>query len=58
MGLGKRRAISVRKYLMKTQGIDGKRIKTASKGESEPAFKPVDTEENMAKNRRVNIKIE
>ncbi len=58
IGLGKRRAVSVRNYLMKTQGIDGKRIKTASKGEGEPAFKPADSEVNKAKNRRVNIKIE
>lgn len=58
MELGLKRAKAVRQYLMNTIGINGKRIKTASKGESAPAFLPADTEENQVKNRRVNIKIE
>lgn len=56
--LGLKRANSVKKYLVETKKIPAERMKTASKGESEPAFKPEDKPENMAKNRRVNIKIE
>lgn len=58
MTLGLNRAKAVRQYLIDKIGMTGKSIKTASKGKREPAFLPAEDEANMAKNRRVNIKID
>ncbi|MCX7910505.1 MAG: OmpA family protein, partial [Endomicrobia bacterium] len=49
------RAFSVRDYLIK-QGIDERRISCVGYGEYRPVA-PNDTEENRAKNRRIEIKI-
>lgn len=53
--ISKKRAESVKKLLVK-QGIDAGRIQTEGKGESEPLAEN-DTEENRAKNRRVQFKL-
>lgn len=49
------RAFSVRDFLIK-QGVDEKRISCVGYGEYKP-IAPNDTEENRAKNRRIEIKI-
>ena len=51
MGLGQRRADSVKKYMVE-QGIDAGRIQTVSFGESKPAV-PNDSAANRKLNRRV-----
>lgn len=53
--LGKKRAEAVKAYLVK-KGVKVA-ISTATKGETEPVT-PNDTEENMRKNRRVNVRIQ
>jgi outer membrane protein OmpA-like peptidoglycan-associated protein len=53
--LSKRRAQSVARAL-KSKGVDNSRIKTAWYGEEQPKF-PNDTQDNMAKNRRVEFAI-
>ncbi len=55
MGLGMRRSATVRGYMI-DKGIDGKSIKNESEGEKKP-IAPNDNEENMRKNRRVEIVI-
>jgi peptidoglycan-associated lipoprotein len=55
MELGQRRADSVYNYLLK-QGIPADRMDTVSYGRSKPLL-PNTTEANMAKNRRVEMKI-
>lgn len=55
MNLSQRRADSVYNYLLK-QGIDAKRMETVAYGRSRPLV-PNTTEANMAKNRRVELKI-
>lgn len=50
------RAFSVRDYFIKVEGIDEKRISCVGYGEYRP-IAPNDTEENRAKNRRIEIKI-
>lgn len=52
--LSKRRAASVKDYLVKNFGIDGEKIETDGKGESEPIAKN-DSALNKAKNRRVEF---
>lgn len=52
--LSKRRAASVKDELIKNFGIDGSRIATDGKGESQP-IGPNDTASNKAKNRRVEF---
>lgn len=56
IGLGARRAASVRQFLM-LQGVDEDQIKTISYGEAYPAD-PHDNKAAWAKNRRVVIKFE
>ena len=50
------RAVNVVKYFVENTGIDPKRLSATGYGEHHPVV-PNDTEENMAKNRRVNILI-
>ncbi|TPN88789.1 hypothetical protein FHK87_00830 [Aquimarina algicola] len=52
---GQQRANNVRQYLI-NQGIEAEKIKALSKGESSPVA-PNDTEENRAKNRRIEITV-
>ncbi|GAA4271731.1 OmpA family protein [Aquimarina gracilis] len=52
---GQERANNVKKYLI-SQGIEGDKIIASSKGESSPIV-PNDTEENKAKNRRIEITV-
>lgn len=54
MGLSKRRASSVRDYLINQVGIDPNRVKTDGLGESNPAY-PNDSDANRQKNRRVEF---
>ncbi|MDR1866297.1 MAG: OmpA family protein [Bacteroidales bacterium] len=53
--VGQRRAEAVKRYLV-SQGIPASRIQTGSKAETEP-IAPNDTEENKAKNRRVEFEV-
>ncbi len=53
MGLGERRAVTVRNYLV-GQGVAEGRMTTLSRGEEDPEF-PNDTPANRALNRRVTI---
>ena len=55
MGLSQRRAEAARSYLM-SQGIDGGRIRTSGRGESEPVSSN-ETEAGRSQNRRVEIAI-
>ncbi len=55
MALSQRRAKTVADYLL-AQGIASSRITTRGFGESAPAY-PIDTEEGMAQNRRVEFLI-
>lgn len=50
---GKKRAVNVRDYLI-SQGLDTGKIEVSSMGESNP-IAPNDSEENRAKNRRIEI---
>lgn len=52
--LSERRAKAVLDYLVNTVGIDANRLKAVGHGEMRPAV-PNDTEENRAKNRRVEF---
>ncbi|MCD6557042.1 MAG: OmpA family protein, partial [Bacteroidales bacterium] len=54
--LSKRRAASVKEFLF-DKGIPKDKIVSKGYGESKPAFLPADTEENRAKNRRVELKV-
>ena len=54
MDLSKRRAASVKKYLVKEFGITGDNLETDGKGESQPADKNT-TSEGKANNRRVEF---
>ncbi len=54
--LSDRRAASVRDYLI-NKGIPEDKIISKGYGESKPAYFPVNTEENRAKNRRVELKV-
>ncbi|MDD3080553.1 MAG: OmpA family protein [Paludibacter sp.] len=54
LDLSKRRAASVKTVLTSEFGIDGSRIQTDGKGETEP-IAPNTTSENKAKNRRVEF---
>jgi outer membrane protein OmpA-like peptidoglycan-associated protein len=54
LDLSKRRAASVKNTLVTQFGIDGNRIQTDGKGETEPMV-PNTTSENKAKNRRVEF---
>ncbi len=54
--LSERRAASVKEYLF-DKGIPEDKIISKGYGESKPAYFPVNTEENRAKNRRVELKI-
>lgn len=54
--LSQERAESVRLYLIEKHGIEGSRLYAKGYGESQPVA-PNDTEENMAKNRRVEFTI-
>lgn len=56
MGLGQRRADSVRSYMLE-QGIDAGRITTVSRGLTEPAV-PNDTPQNRRLNRRVEFQVQ
>lgn len=56
LGLSKRRADSVREYLMKNGGVDGARMETAGAGEGEPIASN-DTRQGRALNRRVEFVI-
>jgi OmpA-OmpF porin, OOP family len=52
--LSKKRAAAVKNALVKDYGIDGSRIETDGKGETQPVVKN-DTPENKAQNRRVEF---
>jgi len=54
LDLSKRRGASVKNALVSQFGIDGSRIQTDGKGETEP-IAPNTTSENKAKNRRVEF---
>jgi len=54
--LSERRAASVKEYLF-DKNIPESQIVSKGYGESKPAYLPVNTEENRAKNRRVELKI-
>ncbi len=54
--LSDRRAASVKEYLT-DNGIPNEQIISKGYGESRPAYLPVNTKENRAKNRRVELKI-
>jgi len=54
LDLSKRRAASVKNVLVSQFGIDGSRIQSDGKGETEPVA-PNTTSENKAKNRRVEF---
>ncbi len=54
--LSNKRAQSVKEYLI-DKGIPEEQIISKGYGESKPAYLPVNTEENRAKNRRVELKI-
>ncbi|NOZ35473.1 MAG: OmpA family protein [Chlorobi bacterium] len=54
--LSDRRAASVKEYLT-DNGIPDEQIIAKGYGESKPAYLPVNTEENRARNRRVELKI-
>ncbi len=54
--LSDRRAASVKEFLF-DKGISSENIVSKGYGESKPAYLPFDTEENRAKNRRVELKI-
>jgi OOP family OmpA-OmpF porin len=54
MGLGKRRADSVKDYLVK-KGVDANRLETKSYGESQPKYTN-DTNEGRSLNRRVELR--
>ncbi|NPA69007.1 MAG: OmpA family protein, partial [Chlorobi bacterium] len=54
--LSYRRAESVKEYLLE-KGIPEEQIIAKGYGESKPAFLPANTEENRAKNRRVELKV-
>jgi outer membrane protein OmpA-like peptidoglycan-associated protein len=56
MQLSRMRAESVMDYLVKIGGIDKKRIEAKGFGETQP-IAPNDSEENKAKNRRIEFKI-
>jgi OOP family OmpA-OmpF porin len=53
MGLGRRRANSVKQYLI-DKGVDGNRLDTKSFGESQPKYTN-ETAEGRALNRRVEL---
>jgi outer membrane protein OmpA-like peptidoglycan-associated protein len=55
MHVGQQRADFAKDYLVK-KGISPDRLRTFSKGETEPAF-PNTSKENRKKNRRLEIKI-
>lgn len=55
--LSQKRADMVKEYLVVVEGIEESRIKAIGYGESRPLY-PNDTPENMARNRRVEIKTE
>lgn len=57
LGLGARRAASVRDVLMTFDGMSSLSISTVSKGEEEPAIAGARTEAEHAKNRRVEIRL-
>ena len=57
MGLSRRRAASVKKYLVEKFGIDGSRISTTGYGESNPVASN-STSEGRQRNRRVVVEIE
>ena len=52
---GKQRALNVKKYF-ESQGIPAVKLKASSKGETSPVV-PNDSEENRAKNRRIEITV-
>jgi outer membrane protein OmpA-like peptidoglycan-associated protein len=54
--LSDKRAVSVKEYLF-SQSIPDGRIVSKGYGESKPAYLPADTNENRAKNRRVELKV-
>ncbi|MBF0475037.1 MAG: OmpA family protein, partial [Deltaproteobacteria bacterium] len=54
MGLSKRRAYAVYKYMVKNEGIAGKRIEVKWFGLSRPAFSN-STKDGRKKNRRAEI---
>jgi len=54
LDLSKRRAAAVKASLSKDFGIDGSRIETDGKGQTEP-LAPNNTSEGKAKNRRVEF---
>jgi OmpA-OmpF porin, OOP family len=56
MKLSDKRAESVKDYLL-SQNIPVDRIVSKGYGESKPAYLPADTDENRAKNRRVELKV-
>ncbi|GAB4334183.1 MAG: hypothetical protein OHK0038_10990 [Flammeovirgaceae bacterium] len=56
MQLSRMRAEAVMDFLIKNGGIDKKRIEAKGYGETQP-IAPNDTEENKAKNRRIEFKI-
>ncbi|MFO0636513.1 MAG: OmpA family protein [Nannocystaceae bacterium] len=55
LDLSRRRAEAVKKYLVDA-GIDASRITTEGRGANDPDF-PNDTEENRAKNRRIEFEV-
>ncbi len=55
MDLSQRRANTIKKYLV-TKGIDEKRLTAQGFGDTRPLV-PNDSEENKAKNRRVEFKV-
>ncbi len=54
--LSDKRAASVTRYLT-TQGIESEKLIAKGYGEYAPAFKPVNTDQNRALNRRVELKV-
>ncbi len=54
--LSEKRAMSVKEYLFNND-INPEQVVSMGYGESKPAFYPVETEENRAKNRRVELEI-
>ncbi len=55
MNLSRRRAESVYQYLI-NQGVDDNRLNSSGYGQTNPAF-PNDSEENRARNRRIEFKV-
>lgn len=57
LSLSKKRAESVKQYLIRQYGVDPNRLVTTGKGEAELLFTPEQSDQDRALNRRVEVKV-